>query len=394
MLLLDRPNFRRATDADKERCIDLERTAYPSPGSHADRERALFQHPLGTIDDLIVAEIDGEIMAQTQLFRLRTYWGGRPVKTGGIASVSVAPEARGRGIAGALMEHIHLLQDRRRAPLTMLYAFRQGYYARLGYAAASSRRRLAFDPRSIPRAWDGSVRRARGADRAALERLFERVARASSGVHSRPKAVWDRIFANEERTLFVTDRVTGYVSFVLRQDEPHAETTLVVDELVAADPAARRALVGALGRMKDQVATIELEVADGDPLERALVDADGRRYGDAVVEHSLGEIVGGPMVRIGDLTTALEARGYLRDGSFAVEVGDERVGVRVAGGRATVLPRASKSAPRLVTTRATLAAILYGGLGALDATALGLAEADPRVDPVLRLPPVMPFDAF
>lgn len=394
MLPVTRPNFRQATEADRERVIELEGFGYPSEASYAERERAIFRNPYGDLRDFVVGTIDGEIVCQAFLFRLVTHYGGQPVKTGGIASVAVAPEARGRGVAGALMEHLHSIAAKRGAALTMLYAFRQGFYTRMGYAPATSRRRLAIDPRSIPRAWTAApVRRAQGSDRRKIEKLYAEIAKTMSGVHDRPKALWDLRFAKPQRAILVTDG--GYVMFELRQEALHAETILVVHELIARTPAARRALLGALGRMRDQVTTIELEVAEDDPLELALVDTDGRRFGDDDVEHDLGRIVGGPLVRVVDLEKAFTLRGYLVDGTFTIDVDDQRMGISVKAGRATLgKPRG----PMLSTSRATLSALLFGGLGLRQAVALGLAEADSkalsRMDSVLRLPPVVPFDAF
>lgn len=393
MLPLDRPNFRQAKEGDRERVIELEGFGYPSEASYAERERAIFHNPYGDLRDFVVGEVDGEIVGQAFLFRLVTHYGGRPVKTGGIASVAVAPEARGRGVAGALMEHLHSMAARRGQALTMLYAFRQGFYTRLGYAPATSRKRLVIDPRSIPRSWDAPVRRARGSDRKKIEKIYAEVAKTMSGVHDRPKALWDLRFAKTSRAILVTN--DGYVMFELRQEALHAETTLVVNELLARTGASRRALLGALGRMRDQVTAIELETAEDDPLELALVDTDARRFGDDDVEHDLGRIVGGPLVRIVDLERAFTARGYLVDGALTINVDGERFGLSVRAGRATVgAPRG----PELTTTRATLGMLLYGGVGLKQAVALGLADADPkavpRMDSVLRVPPVVPFDAF
>ena len=90
MLPLDRPNFRQAKEGDRERVIELEGFGYPSEASYAERERAIFHNPYGDLRDFVVGEVDGEIVGQAFLFRLVTHYGGRPVKTGGIASVAVA----------------------------------------------------------------------------------------------------------------------------------------------------------------------------------------------------------------------------------------------------------------------------------------------------------------
>ena len=391
---LDRPNFRRACEGDRERLIELEGQGYPFETRQSELEGAIFRNPLGDLRDFYVGELEGDIVCQAFLFRLRAYFGGVRVKMGGIASVAVAAEARGRGAASALVTHLHEVARRRGMPLTMLYAFRQGFYTRLGYAPGTSRRRLSIDPRSIPRAWGGPVRRARGEDRKTIEALHRRAARTMTGVHERPKALWDRRLSRPSRILWVTDG--GYVMFELRQEAHHAEAVLVVHELVATSLAARRALLGTLGRMRDQVHAIEYEVAEGDPLELSLVDSDAHHFGEEDVEHDLGRVVGGPLVRLTDVELAIASRGYLADGAFCLTIdAGARIGVVVRDGRATIgRPRG----PEVVTSRAMLGALLYGGVGLREAVALGLAEVSApalaRVDSILRLPPILPLDPF
>jgi len=315
------------------------------------------------------------------------------------------------------MNHLHHVSARRGDALTMLYAFRQGYYARLDYATTSSRKRLAIDTRSVPSSWRDLARsrvRALGADEGvALRRLHARAAEKSSGWIERPKRLWETLFAREQRMILLCENpsarrgkkpdLTGYVAFNLVQERANAETVIEVDELVADDAPSRRALLGGLSAMRDQATEIVLEVADGDPLERALVDADGRRFGTESVAHSLGEIVAGPMVRIENVARALSARGYLDRGSFDLAVRssvdgepDMKLSVVVRDGRAKVAPPQGGACLR--TSRAGLAAIFYGALSVTDAVALGMAEAEPglmsRIDAIARIPPLTPMDAF
>jgi predicted acetyltransferase len=406
------PRFRRARPADLDRLLEIHLAAYPDDRSVLARQRAFVQHPFGGLAHVVVAEQRGAVAAQALLLPLRSAFGGRGVAVGGIASLAVAPERRGCGLATALMDHLHALSDARGDVLTLLYAFRQGFYARLGYATTASRKRLSIDTRSVPRGWrelGRSVRPAVGKDRIAIQRAYLRGVGRSSGWLVRPARYWEQLFARDRVVLFVlpapagAEGLAGYVAFALEKAHAHAETTAVVEELVAEDGAARRALLGALASLRDQVSEIHLEVAEGDPLERALVDPDGRRWGSDAVEHGLGEVVGGPMIRIEDVPRALEARGYEASGAFDVVVreraGGEHVlaaGVRVAGGTAEVGP--ARGGGALTTTRAGLAAIFYGGLELADAVGLGLATVDPRVAArvaaIAKVAPMGPMDAF
>lgn len=421
--------FRRAKEDDLDRLVEIHLAAYPDTPSVQARQRSFTQNPFGKLADLIVVEDRGQLVAHAFLYPLRAWFGGARVLVGGIASVGVAPEARGRGVATALMHHLHRLSDRRGDALTMLYAFRQGFYARLGYATTSSRKRLALDPRSVPASWRAlareRVRAMRRGDERILPRAYERAAERASGRIVRTSRFWERLLLRETRMTLVCERsgakqsrslasrasgASGYVAFSLVQDEAHGATFLEVDELIADDDETRRALFGALAAMRDQVSEIIVEIGETDPLERALLDSDGRRFGTAAVEHSLGEVVGGPMVRIEDVARALEARGYAGSGSFALVVGEpgrdveeqRAFQVRVRAGRATVTAL-SATAKRerekaLQTTPAGLAAMLYGGLSATAAVTLGLARAEPKVasaiEAIAQIPPLTPIDAF
>jgi predicted acetyltransferase len=413
--------FRPATEGDLDRVLEVYLTSFPDDRTTEQRRRNFTANRFGGLSDLVLAEHRGDIVGHAFLYPLEAWFGGRAVRVGAIASLGVAPEARGRGIATALLQHLHVTSDVRGDALTMLYAFRQRFYTRLGYGTSTSRRRLAIDPASVPASWRGlakdRVRRARGDDTAAMRAAYARAATKTSGWLTRSDVLWDRHLAREQRQFLVADdrpagggaaKVAGYVAFELCQEEPHAAITLAVDELVADDDVTRLALVGALGAMRDQVAEVTLEVDAADPLELALVDSDGRRHGTHAVEHDLGAIVGGPMVRIEDISRAIEARGYAADGALDVVVhagegesgasGDEiAVSVRVDGGRAEV-SAARGAAGALRTTRGALATVLYGGLRASDAVRLGLADADARTlaraDAIFALAPLSPLDSF
>lgn len=408
--------FRTAEEGDLDRLVDIHLVAYPDERNGEVRRRNMTLNAFGGLADLFVAEEDGELRAQARLFRMTSWFGGKKVKVGGIASVAVAPEARGQGVARALLQELHGVSRRRGDAITLLYPWKQGFYARLGYAQTSSRRRLAIDPSSIPAAWrrlaQTAVRRVRGEDRPAIERTYARAATRTSGWIARREVYWDRLFARERRhhlASFRGKKMTGYVAFELAQEQAHAETRLVVEELAYDDDETRRALWGALGAMRDQIAEIDVEVPEDDAIDHVLLDADRRRHGTVAVEHSLGEIVAGPMVRLTDLERAIAARGYGEgtgvvdvvlepEGDLAVEADEpSRFKLRITSGRGE-LGRAKASRDVLTTTRRGLAALLYGSLRLDRAVALGIARCDARVlarlAPLLALPPTFPVDPF
>lgn len=412
-------SFRPATSDDLDRILEIHLAAFPDGRAADERRRNFTANRLGPLDDLVVAASGDELVGHAFLFRVEGWFGGRAVRVGAIASLGVAPEVRGQGVATALLHHLHVAADVRGDALTMLYAFRQRFYARLGYGTSSSRRRLVVDPSSIPASWRAlardRVRRARGDDKDAIRAAYGRAAAKASGWLTRGDGFWDRHLARERRHFLVAERpardgggISGYAAFELTQREEHAAITLTLGEIAADDDVTRLALLGSLAAMRGQVTEIEIEVAADDPIEVALLDSDGRRFGTDEVEHDLGTVVGGPMLRIEDVPRAIEARGYAADGALDVVVhaGDGEtagaaeeiaVSVRVEGGHAEVSSARGASAA-LRTTRAALASLLYGGLRPTDAVRLGLADADPRTlaraDAIFAMPPLLPIDPF
>ena len=397
--------LRPAKDEDTDRLLEIHMSVFPDPRGAEERRRNFHHNVLGGLDDLHVVEHAGRLLAHAFLFPLEVWVGGRPVPAGGIASVGVAPEARGRRIASRLLSHLHDVSSARGDAITVLYPFRQGFYLGHGYAPVTPSRRLAFAPRAIPRGWalppsDLVVRSIEGTDREGVERAYLRAAARATGWITRPPRLWDARLLDERRRWFVATRgssVVGYVSWALSQAAAHGEIVLTVLDLVADDDEARRALLGLVGAQRDQVHRVELEVDQNDPLDRALVDADERTYGTPAVEHALGVVAAGPLVRMADATRALLARGYACDGAVDLDVGGERFRLEVHAGQAQVSP--TRAAAPLTLERSTLAALTVGALSPSDAARLGWLEAhEPgtlrAADALFTLPPYFAIDPF
>jgi predicted acetyltransferase len=190
---------RSAREADLDRLIEIHRSAFPDARGGEARRLNFTTSPLGSLDTLFVAERRGAIVAHAFLFPLEVCVARTRVKAGGIASVGVAPEARGTGVAAALLEALHATSHARGDALTYLYAFRQGFYVAHGYAVTSAMRRIVATPRSIPGAWvqdarRASLRAATGDDAPGILAAYERAADRSNGFMVRPSGLWERRF--------------------------------------------------------------------------------------------------------------------------------------------------------------------------------------------------------
>jgi predicted acetyltransferase len=392
--------FRRATEQDLDRLIEIHTSAFPDPRPYDARARNFTRNILGALDDLRVAD-DAGIVAHAFLFPLEASFGGKKVKAGGIASVGVAPEARGRGVAAALLAHLHDESRARGDAIDVLYPFRQAFYARHGYGTTSPMRHLVFAPSAVPHAWSKArVRRMEVRDQAAVANVYERSASRGTGSLARSAMFWAARLLDERRVWLVVESssgdVAGYLSWSVEQAESHAKTTMTVHELVANDDVARRALFGAIGAQRDQVVEVRVAVDAGDPVERALVDADRGISGTAEIEHAVGTLASGPMVRIVDLERAVAARGYATDGAASLVIdGRPPVGAQIENGAGRLVP--TGTGPTLTTDSATLAAVLYGALAPSDAARLGLAVVTggtDALDRLFRLPPYFALDPF
>jgi predicted acetyltransferase len=363
---------RPARDRDLDRVIAVHTSAFPDARGYEARVRNFKSNPFGGLEALRVVEDAGAIVGHACLYATEAWFGGRLVRCGAIASVGAAPEARRRGVAAALLEALHEESRARGDAITILHAFRQGFYAKHGYAPAAPYKQLRVSPRAVPREWkpDG-VRAMRAKDRAAIEAAYARAAERSTGFIARRPAHWEYRFLDERRVWLVVERertIAGYVSWSLAQAEAHAETTMRVRDLVADDDDARRALLAAIGAQRDQVSEATIDTALDDPLDLALVDADQARFGTAELEHALGAIAAGPMVRLADRARALEARG--------VKSPKNQRSLADADDRA-------------------LAAVLFGGVAPGAAARLGWASAKvAKALAKLAIPPYFALDPF
>jgi len=111
---------RPAAPADVDRLVEIHFRAFPDPRPEEPRRRRFVANPLGSLADAWVAEDDGVVLGHAFAFSLGAWFGGRRVPVTGIASVGVAPEARGRGVATALLARVHEVARARGLTMTQL----------------------------------------------------------------------------------------------------------------------------------------------------------------------------------------------------------------------------------------------------------------------------------
>ena len=104
--------------------------------------RYLDDDPTFEDENVWVAEDGGRLVSCVQIFPRRLRVADASVPTGGIGSVFTRPEARGSGVASELLERAARAMRERGMLLSILFASRLDFYARLGWRSWPSTRTL------------------------------------------------------------------------------------------------------------------------------------------------------------------------------------------------------------------------------------------------------------
>ncbi len=301
--------------------------------------------------DRFVGAFDGDtLLAICEFHRFGQFFNRRRVPMGGVSSVVVAPEARGRGLASRIMA---FLIERMRAealPISVLYPATPALYRSLGYEFAGQWTLYSVPVarlRDVRRPEPGRIRRATTDDLEAIEALRVRLMSDHPGAIDRGDwavPIYRRRF----------DDLFAYVSLDARGDVDGAlfyrhapialgteDYDLDVRELFASDAASLAALLWVM--------------ASSSSVAR---DARFRGWPDEPVAWLVPELKASIfihmrwMLRLLDVGAALEARGAPPGlgGQVALRVRDEMVGdneddfvVTLEGGEARVAREAAET---------------------------------------------------
>lgn len=375
-------HVRPAEPSDLDRLVEIHLRAFPDPRGIPERLRNFRENPLGGYDRLFVAEREGIVVGHTFSFDLELGCLGACVPVAGIASVGVAPEARGQGVATALLRHVQEVAREQGKVASVLFPFREAFYARLDYGKTTPALHLECASTSLAQLRGScKVRAATGEDRGALGTLHDACTLHGLGRLRRTSRVWDKLLSNERSYVLVAERsgaVVGYAIVAFEQEEAHARVTLRVQDLAARDADAERSLLAALGAQRDHAHSVWLEVPYGSHLPQTILDIDARRSGTASWEHRLGHVTSGAMVRALSLDALCAARPLHRDGTLSVYIPqtDVTYSVTQTAGERKVTQATGRVATALATTWAGASSLLLGGISAGALVAAGLAEGD------------------
>ncbi|MET8259299.1 GNAT family N-acetyltransferase [Micromonospora sp. NPDC005205] len=233
------------------------------------------------------------------------WWSGRAVSAADVAGVAVAPEARGHGVARALLSALLRGARDRQAAISALYPTVAAPYRACGWEAAGVLRTVDLATAALPRHRPAShltVRAGTPADLPAVDALYERVTRHRNGMLTRRGELFDaaeRGLPGDGVTLVEADgELVGYATWQ-RGRGYGADSVLTVDEALAVTPEAARELVGVLGSWASVAPTLRLCPLDGDAVSTLLALESARDH-----ERDLW------MHRPVDVARAVSARGW------------------------------------------------------------------------------------
>jgi predicted acetyltransferase len=264
--------LRRLGRQDMEQAWVLDRDAFHTPEGR--RESFLHLDP----ESFVGAFETGHLVGMVAAYSKQQYFGGRAVPMGGVHSVAVVPERRGRGLAKRLLAELMAGMRERGEALSTLFPSTTRPYRAVGYELAGTMCWRRVTPRTLEtlaRSPGARVRALAADEIPDLAACYAHVASRTNGFLLRSAAWWqqarDQLWAG--RSVYAVaspeGRITGYV--VYRQLDGEFSSLggpfrLALDEILWSERDAGLALWGLLASWGPQVESILYRGTAEDPL--------------------------------------------------------------------------------------------------------------------------------
>lgn len=215
-----------------------------------------------------------------------SWFGGAAVPTSGVAGVTVAAEARGRGVLGPLMIALLRSARERGAAISGLFPTAPRIYRRFGYEVVTGLDTIEVPTHvlgTVARPAGLSTRRARPEDFDAVRSVYDAWAGEQNGPLSRrgvsfPATAEDFLAGFTGVTVAVDEAgtVVGFASWD-RGEGFGEEAVIAVSDLLATTADGYRSLLGTVGSFSSVTARTTLSTSGDDPLRLFLPTAHWRR---------------------------------------------------------------------------------------------------------------------
>jgi predicted acetyltransferase len=300
-------------DLDAQRDMGERAFGAMSPAEREDWRRSTLLRVNG--GRFLGAFADGRPVGAASYHDMRQWWAGRELPMAGVASVKMAPEARGQGLGRTLMtEQLRQIAERG-YPLSALYPATMPIYRSLGWELVGGRYQASIPTRSLrdlvppdravtlPDLGDHSpgdrslpaLRKATADDAAGIISVLGRAhqaARDCGPVTRDVASVEDWLTHGEEYQYLGDDAFLAY------QWQPGNEG-LYVRSAVASSPEGTRALWSLLAAHSSTADTVEVRTSPDNPIWLLLRERDAR-----LIKLSKW------MLRVIDAKAAIEGRGF------------------------------------------------------------------------------------
>ena len=318
-----------------------------------------------------VIEDDGEVRASVTVLPLESFVDGEPRPMGGIAAVMAHPAYRRRGYAGDLMRAALRDMREREVSLSLLAPFAHAFYRSFGYELATEAIEYRLKPSDLSTSPEQRYLRAyREGDLPSLMSLLEEEAKRHPLCVRRSERHWRSSLSRKDREVAVYGRegdVEGYVLYKMSgwEENGDPQRTLSVQEMVAATPRARDALISFMAGLDPMTYGIKLYTPRGEPLHPYLKSS----YVTAKVEPD-------QMLRLVGVEGALGYLNRAAEAPLVLEVSDdgvpENVGEYTLGVGEVV--RGAEAAEHVSLDVRQLARLYAGYLPARQLARYGLVE--------------------
>jgi predicted acetyltransferase len=294
--------LRRYRDGDMDALTRLGVAAFGGSISDWEKNFDPAQNARLDLEQVHVIEEDGEARASTTVLPLESFVEGEWRPMGGISAVMAHPAYRRRGYAGKLMRAVLRDMRERGVSLSLLAPFAHAFYRIFGYELATEAIEYRLKPSDLPTSSEQRHLRAyREVDLSSLMDLYEAEAKGHTLSVRRSEGHWKTSLSKKDVDVAVYERdgdVEGYILYKISgwQDRD-PRRTLSVEEIVAATPRAREALLSFMAGLDPQVYGIKLYTPRGEPLHPYLRSS-----------HVSAKIEPDQMLRLVDVEGAL---GYL-----------------------------------------------------------------------------------
>lgn len=341
------------------------------------------KNPRVDLEQVYVAELDGEARATATVLPMELSVDGRAASFGGVAAVTTHPAYRRRRLAGDLMRAALGGLRERGVHLSMLDPFEHEFYRAYGWELTNDTVWYRLDPRQLSTIATGSALRSyRSEDLPRLRQLYEEYGARHQLCVRRGEAYWKKLLADENRGVAVYEPnasagMEGYLIYQQKEWSASREQyegrekprTLVLQELVWHTPEARRALLSFAAAYDPADFDVWQMVSPGDRLHPQLRSS-----------HVEARLQPDNMLRLVDVAGALNLLRRESRSPLVLEVEDETLpqntGSYTLGNGAVVRGAAGAAAATVRLDVRQLAQLYAGYLSAGQLHRYGLIRPD------------------